>query len=202
MWNLIDSLPDALGSRSWKSQSLIVIEDGKEVKYSYYYRYPLDCIRLFLRHLLFKKTLSGHQQSSSQMNNILNDCIRNCTLATTGGRSRKSFPRVRYWYQSSMVLIRLFLSLWLEITVHGLSISRLAISLNMCEKGHLPMQFFSLPFYQNFQRATIQQVQEQNFIGHLPQFFSHFKMCWLRAWIQTVPRVLSDAVFRGLQHGW
>jgi hypothetical protein len=57
MWKLIDSLSDALGPQSWKSQSLLVVEDEKEVKYPYYYRNPLDCVRLLLRHLPFKKDL-------------------------------------------------------------------------------------------------------------------------------------------------
>jgi hypothetical protein len=57
MWELIDSLPDGLGPRSWKSQSLLVVEDGKEVKYPFYYRNPLDCVRLLLRHLPFKQDL-------------------------------------------------------------------------------------------------------------------------------------------------
>jgi hypothetical protein len=57
MWKLIDSLPDALGPRSWKSQSLLVVEDGKEIKCPFYYRNPLDYVCLLLRHLPFKKDL-------------------------------------------------------------------------------------------------------------------------------------------------
>ncbi len=57
MWKLIDSLLDALGPRSWKSQSLLVVEDGKEVKYPFYHRNPLDCVRLLLRHFPFKRDL-------------------------------------------------------------------------------------------------------------------------------------------------
>jgi hypothetical protein len=57
MWKLIDSLPDGLGPRSWKSQSLLIVEDGKEAKYPFYYRNPLDCVRLLLGHLLFKQDL-------------------------------------------------------------------------------------------------------------------------------------------------
>jgi hypothetical protein len=34
-----------------------VIEDGKEENYPHYYRNPLDCIRLLLRHLPFKNDL-------------------------------------------------------------------------------------------------------------------------------------------------
>jgi hypothetical protein len=46
MWKLIDSLSDALGPWSWKSHGLLVVEDGKEVKYPFYYRDQLDCVRL------------------------------------------------------------------------------------------------------------------------------------------------------------
>jgi hypothetical protein len=57
MWKLIDSLPDSLGPRSWKRQSLLVVEKEKEVKHPFYYRNLLDCVRLLLRHLPFKKDL-------------------------------------------------------------------------------------------------------------------------------------------------
>jgi hypothetical protein len=66
MWKLIDALPDVLGSPSWKTQSLLMIEEGKEVKYLFYYCIALDCVRLLLRHLLFKKTLFGQQFASIQ----------------------------------------------------------------------------------------------------------------------------------------
>ncbi len=57
MWKFIDSLPDALGPRSWRSQSLLVGEDGKKAKYPFYNRNPLDCVRLLLHHLPFKEKL-------------------------------------------------------------------------------------------------------------------------------------------------
>ncbi len=57
MWQLIDTLPDALEPHSWTCQSLLMIETEKEVKYPFYYRNLLDCICLLLRHFPFKKDL-------------------------------------------------------------------------------------------------------------------------------------------------
>jgi hypothetical protein len=55
MWKLIDSLPDALGPHPWTCQSPMMMDAEREMKDSVYYQNPLDCIRLLLRCLLFKK---------------------------------------------------------------------------------------------------------------------------------------------------
>jgi hypothetical protein len=57
MWKLIDTLPDALGSQSWKTESLLMMEEGKKVEYPFYYRNALDCVQLLLHHLPFKNNL-------------------------------------------------------------------------------------------------------------------------------------------------
>ncbi len=58
LWNLMDNINDALGPQSWKRQELIVDEDSGPVSRPFYYRNPLECIQLLLRHLPFKKHLT------------------------------------------------------------------------------------------------------------------------------------------------
>ncbi len=57
MWKLIDTLPDALGSQSWKTQSLLMMEEEKKVEYPFYYRNALNCVQLLLCHQHFKNNL-------------------------------------------------------------------------------------------------------------------------------------------------
>jgi hypothetical protein len=58
LWNLIDNINDTLGPQSWKRQDLIVEEDSSPICRPFYYRNPLECIRLLLRHLPFKNHLT------------------------------------------------------------------------------------------------------------------------------------------------
>jgi hypothetical protein len=84
MWKLIDILPDALGSQSWKTQSLLMMEEGEKVEYPFYYCNAFDCVQLLLRHLLFK-------------NNLVWAPVRQFSDATYSERLYSDMHTAEYW---------------------------------------------------------------------------------------------------------
>jgi hypothetical protein len=77
LWDMIDSIPDALGPQSWMTQDLIIEEESGQVQHSFHYRNPLHCIQLLLRHLPFRKHLvwapEREYSDSSHQERVYND---------------------------------------------------------------------------------------------------------------------------------